>query len=361
MHRSLETDKKGRPTKEWLEWAYYEQKLGIRSIAAMTGRSQSGIFYIMRKHGIEMRHPEHIDCDWLAQKYTVEKLPVKEIAELAGVEPNHIRHLIKKYELPIRRPIQRQFQPSREWIWQKYIVEDLSTQQICELTGYSKDGFERLLRVHEIERKGRSLPKLEISKEELHELHVVQGLTAVRIAQKYGCHHSAVSRLIQEYKLDPGRQLVNHKAVPPLTKDELWKLYWVDMKGSGDIASLYNVGKSTALRWFKMLDVPTRKWNGGEVNRVYTRSADPNNRFGREFNAIERSKILDRDGWQCKMPGCHCKEAWLLEIHHILPVEAGGDNALENGITLCNKCHTSIRKRELEFIPIFLPLVNPKQ
>jgi hypothetical protein len=365
MQRPLETDEKGRPTKEWLGWAYYEQKLGLRDIATMTGRSQSGIQYIMtRRHGMDLRHPEHrVDREWLEQKYAVEKLPIKAIAELAGVEYDHISYLVRtRYEIPLNRPIQRQFQPSREWVWQKYIVEDLSAKQICELTGYSKSGFVHLLNAYGIESKVKPRPKLEISEEELYELHVVRGLTAVRIAQKYGCNHSAISRRIQKYNLDPGRPLVNHKAVPPLTRDELWKLYWVDQKSTGDIASLYNVGKSTAQRWFTMLDVPTRKWNGGEVNRVYTRnSTDPSKRLGREFNAIERNKILDRDGWQCKMPGCHCKEAWLLEVHHILPIEAGGDNALDNGITLCNKCHDSIRKRELEFLPIFRPLVNPNQ
>jgi len=48
MQKPLETDAKGYPTKEWLEWAYYEQKLGIKEIAMIAGKSRSAMHRVMQ-------------------------------------------------------------------------------------------------------------------------------------------------------------------------------------------------------------------------------------------------------------------------------------------------------------------------
>lgn len=259
-----------------------------------------------------------------------------------------------------RGPTRRRFIPTYDWLRQKYVEEDLSTQQLCELTGYSKGGMQKLLLKHGFPVKGWSKPKLSISRDTLYQLHVVEGLTAVKIAARFGCHNSAISRLIKAYELDPGRPLINIPSQPPLSHDELWKLYWVDQMSGGQIAERYRVSRSTALRWFKQLDVPTRPWNGGDFTRTYTRSDGPDKRFGREFNAQERERILARDGYHCRVPGCGQRDAWRLEIHHIIPVKQGGTNALENGITLCDACHDHLLGRELTFALLFQELVaNP--
>lgn len=359
---NVELDAQGRPTKTWLERVYLEEKLSTKDIARVTGRSTSGIWYLMKQYGIPLRQPtERIDRAWLEQKYVVERLPVKEIAEQAGAKPDQIRYLVRLYGFPLKRPILREIRPTREWVVQKYIVEGLSSKQICKLTGYSRGGFSTLLESYGIPAKGRSLPKLEISREELYQLHVVEGLTAVRIARRYDCHNSAISRLITQYDLDPGRPLVNIPVEPPLTRDELWKLYWVDQLSIEEIARRYQTSKSTAQRWFKQLDVPARKWNGGEVHRIYTRAYSKEKRFGYEFNAYERERIMKRDGLRCRMPGCHCTDVGRLEVHHIIAIKHGGTNALENGITLCHDCHTSIIRRETQFAPLFQSLlVNPQ-
>jgi transposase len=358
--KPVELDEKGWPTKEWLEEAYLEEGLSTLAIAQMTGRAASKINVRMHQFNIPMRKPVEVDRNWLEQKYVVERLPVKDIAREAGVKPDRITHLVRTvYKLPLKRPICRQFQPTREWLVQKYVVENLSSAEICELTGYSKGGLQKLIREYRLERKGRSLPKLNVSKEELYQLHVVEGLTAVRIAQKFGCHNSTISRLIKEYELDPERPLVNIPATPPLTRDELWKMYWVDQMSTQKIADHFEVSKSTAQRWFKMLEVSTRKWNGGEVKRTYVRTYTKANRFGQEFNAQERERIMQRDGMKCRMPGCSSKSN--LEVHHIIPIEHDGTNALDNGITLCHKCHESIRRRELQFVTLFQELlINPQ-
>lgn len=256
-----------------------------------------------------------------------------------------------------RGKTRRKFVPTRDWLIENYVNGKLSSKQICEITGYSKNGLNRLFKSYGLELKGISLPKLEITRDELYQLHVVEGLTAVKIAARLGCHNSAISRLIKKYELDAGRQLVNVPMIPLLSHDELWKLYWVDKKSAGDIATQYGVVRSTVLRWMQYYSIPRRKWNGGEVKRTYVRNPNANNRGGREFNAQERERIFQRDERHCRMPGCRCPER--LEVHHILPIKYGGDNVLDNGITLCYWCHKSIKYRELEFVSLFQSILTP--
>lgn len=47
--------------------------------------------------------------------------------------------------------------------------------------------------------------------------------------------------------------------------------------------------------------------------------------------------VKERDGNQCQFEGCAAMED--LEAHHVLPQSVGGQNTLENGITLCREHH----------------------
>jgi len=48
-----------------------------------------------------------------------------------------------------------------------------------------------------------------------------------------------------------------------------------------------------------------------------------------------RTDILERDGWRCQ----NCGTSECLQVHHIRPRGALGDDTPENLITLCADCH----------------------
>ncbi|MFD7837780.1 HNH endonuclease [Streptomyces sp. NPDC059761] len=52
-----------------------------------------------------------------------------------------------------------------------------------------------------------------------------------------------------------------------------------------------------------------------------------------------RYKILERDGKKCQDCGSSPAEGAVLQVHHILPVHQGGNNADDNLVTLCSQCH----------------------
>jgi 5-methylcytosine-specific restriction endonuclease McrA len=54
-----------------------------------------------------------------------------------------------------------------------------------------------------------------------------------------------------------------------------------------------------------------------------------------------REEILKRDGWRCQ----HCGSMSELQVHHIQSRSRMGDDAEDNLITLCARCHTDVHLR----------------
>lgn len=67
-----------------------------------------------------------------------------------------------------------------------------------------------------------------------------------------------------------------------------------------------------------------------------------------------RMEVYRRDWFSCQMPFClyHGKD---IEAHHIVTVKKNVDRVydVKNGITLCRKCHLSIRNKEKDYENLF--------
>jgi len=65
-----------------------------------------------------------------------------------------------------------------------------------------------------------------------------------------------------------------------------------------------------------------------------------------------RRQALERDRYTCQKCGRRYPEV-KVEVHHILPLKYGGENKLENLITLCHDCHRHMmhtRKNEIRIV-----------
>ena len=61
-----------------------------------------------------------------------------------------------------------------------------------------------------------------------------------------------------------------------------------------------------------------------------------------KMDKIEWAKsVKERDNWTCQECGISVEQIGtkLIHAHHIKPVSIGGENILENGITVCKTCH----------------------
>lgn len=69
-----------------------------------------------------------------------------------------------------------------------------------------------------------------------------------------------------------------------------------------------------------------------------------------------RREVYSRDGYKCAL----CGSTERIEAHHIYPLRSHFDKRFDigNGITLCQKDHRLLNRRELEYAKLFLELVE---
>ena len=59
--------------------------------------------------------------------------------------------------------------------------------------------------------------------------------------------------------------------------------------------------------------------------------------------SVLRRQALERDDWQC----VKCKRPGRLEVDHVIPIQDGGSNELDNLQTLCRGCHIDKSRQEV--------------
>ena len=90
------------------------------------------------------------DKDWLYQKYWGEKLSAVKIAELCGISDETIFTWMRKFGI-LRRTLSEAVKKNglfenKDWLYQKYLVEELSTIQIAELCKCGKRTISRRMK-----------------------------------------------------------------------------------------------------------------------------------------------------------------------------------------------------------------------
>ncbi len=75
-----------------------------------------------------------------------------------------------------------------------------------------------------------------------------------------------------------------------------------------------------------------------------------------------RIKVYKRDNFCCQMPGCKAKKKGL-QAHHIRKWSTAASlrYELDNGITLCRRCHDQITGQEHLYESIFMKIVRDKK
>lgn len=155
--------------------------------------------------------------------------------------------------------------------------------------------------------------------------------------------------------------------------DMLYKLYITERKTLRDIAEIANVGLRTIARWINDHNIPTRSGKDKLVNHVVTHVPDVNKAL-RNLTYSWRQEVFERDGHKCR----ECESPDNLNAHHIVPfliirdqlIMEHGDivdfsfdteenrvlfvntvkddsrlHDVDNGLTLCETCHTSEHRR----------------
>jgi 5-methylcytosine-specific restriction endonuclease McrA len=62
------------------------------------------------------------------------------------------------------------------------------------------------------------------------------------------------------------------------------------------------------------------------------------------FTKWQRKDIFKRDNATCQGCGRKWDEGYMLECHHVNPLNCGGDNSISNGRLLCRSCHAEAHR-----------------
>lgn len=217
----------------------------------------------------------------------------------------------------------RSKEPSREWLYQKYVVEELSIKTIAKLQGCSFRRIQGLIKDMGITRslseamglsaRRKRGPSVLDSFEELRRLYIDETLPLRKIAKIAGTDTKAARNYLQKY------------SIPIRGPREAWQTPYTQRKVRGPAH---------------------QNWQGG-ISSKYGFQRAPG--FTREL----RKKIRDRDGNHCVRCGAGRKLLRALSVHH---VDFDKNNHQEdNLVTLCRSCHAIVHAHQ-----IHLKLEAPK-
>jgi len=200
-----------------------------------------------------------------------------------------------------------------------------------------------------------------ITKNDLYNRYVVEGLTIAKIAKLYGYKsHTSISNKLNEYKI-PIRNIRECQFPIKLDLDIITEMYIEHHNSVNEIASKFNCGDETIRRFMIRNNIIRRNkthkmagWNKGltkEIDdRVMNYSIKLSNsklngrepapkKYGNDWNASRKAR-MEIDGYQCQNCGSNTE----LHVHHWTPYRFCYDNSLDNLITLCKGCHIDVHK-----------------
>jgi len=249
----------------------------------------------------------------LEELYVEQRMTGPEIATLAGVKSSQtIYNWLDKYNIPRRqgRKAQRPVTPSKETLQRLYVEQELSIDQIWRMLGSSE---------------------------------------------------SSISKLLGQYNIPKRRrweQMVGWNKGQPLPEQQRQYLSEIAKQRTGPDSPRYGAQLSNETKQkiseslkgrFRGPDNP--QWNGGTSNERHKW-------YSRYEYKDWRDAVFERDGYTCQM--CNKPSSGDIEAHHIYPWRDYPSKRFDsdNGITLCQGCHRSIKGNELEYVECFLSIIH---
>lgn len=366
------------PTKEWLYQKYIVEDLTQSSIAKLLGCGNTYISNRVKKYNIRKgeefakRNTQIISKDLLSKMYIDDDLNTTSIAVELECSDRKVSAYLRKYGLTSKKAELKFGYITKEWLYQKYIVEDLSQRKISSLIGCGGTLIHNRLKKHGISKDTNKwcLKPKNISKEVLINLYTEKSLGSVRIARILNCSSHTVIKYLNLYGMISKENSSKYNKELDVTKNWLEDQYLNKKLSSIKIAESLGVEKHTILRYLKKYNIKRRTISESATLRM----SDPkerekisgenhynwqNGKTELSFairNSYEykqwRLKVYKRDNWTCqfceqyggKMAVDHIKPfASILKEHNVSNIEESKSCKelwnTDNGRVLCYECH----------------------
>ena len=208
------------------------------------------------------------DKNWLYQKYIVEKLSTIEISKEINVNSGKVLRCLKKFNIKIRsqssaakkrkgkKESKAKKLNDRNWLYQKYIVEKLTSYQVADLAKTNQKSVFTALKRHQIKSRNYSeaglLREYKSSfehlnnKEWLYEYYVTKKMSLQQISEIVGCSSFNVRQYLKKYNINLRDKIEARKLIQPISfkynllnnKDWLHQKYIIEKYGTKKITKL---------------------------------------------------------------------------------------------------------------------------
>ncbi len=247
--------------------------------------------------------------EWLYQKYIVEKLSTCQLAKIQNVATSTIQYNLNKFNIKTRNlqqskslnPNRRYFYRDKDWLFNQYVSKKKPTIEIAKICNVSHVSIFHYLKKFNIKKRSRSQASLEWKKKQIELGKQYFDLSWLKEKGK----KLNLYEIAEIFNVNPSR--IKSYAYAHNIKIKEKEPEWTDDRRRL-ISNLHKGSKNF-------------RWNNG--------ASEYKNHY--ELKKI-RLEVLKRDEYKCK---CCNKKA--TEIHH--KDETKENHDINNLISVCHKCH----------------------
>jgi DNA-binding CsgD family transcriptional regulator/transposase-like protein len=179
---------------------YVDEGLSLKAVGRELGTTSDRVRTRLARAGIPVRRPgapprtQPLEREWLADVYTVQRLDHEEIAKVAGCSVAHVRNELRRHGIGRRRGVgplpAGGAALTPELLEELYIEQGLTTAEVAERVGGSPARVLAGVRRAGIPTRAPGTPSgrrlIRLTPELLHQLYVVEGLSAAQVAERVG-------------------------------------------------------------------------------------------------------------------------------------------------------------------------------
>jgi 5-methylcytosine-specific restriction endonuclease McrA len=253
---------------------------------------------------------------------------------------------------------------THDFLFQKYVLENRTVADIAKELGINKSYLKAKLRRLGI----RKIPfklgtEIYDNREWLYEQYILLGKGYTVIAIELGVSYTTILDRIIFFGWDVRGHKDIDKASPRKgkrhTSSSLLKIKASRVQNRK--TKICNYCSNSFVRVLSLADRSRYSYCSNECFRKYlkeNRVIPSKVTFSAEYKEW-RLKVYKRDGFRCKMPGCISKTRDIA-AHHIYPKKLFPEKQfdVQNGITLCRKCHEKTYGKEDQFIGMLVRVVQ---
>lgn len=299
-----------------------------------------------------------ITKDELYNLYCIENKTTKEISVILNCCSSTIKKRLHEYEISIKTTseyMKIKCPISKNELYNLYWKQNKTIKNISKLFNYSTPTIRKWLMEYNIEFKKQGTQLIKPSKKELYNLYHIKNISTYKIAKIFNTSNNTVGNWLKNYNISP---IKGNKNKP--TKDELYNLYINQNKTTYDLSEIFNCNNSTIGIWLHEYNIPINdmlgknhpNWKGG-ISTEQDKERKTN-----DYIAWRKS-IYKRDKWTCQDCGQINGD---INAHHIIPWRDCKNTSLatniNNGITLCKKCHNKTLNKEYEMKDKYLKIIG---